>query len=156
MIGVDHHFGSCFACSVGVSWGKDAGFLQLIFAMAHFAINFVSRHVDEPFNAGLLGALQKNVRAIDVRVGEAIRVAKAQIHMRLSCKVHHRVNVIALHAVEDFGGICQVAMVKSKVALVIEGSSVVQSRAVIELVKRYNVVSVRVCQGEMANNPGST
>jgi hypothetical protein len=47
-------------------------------------------------------------------------------------------------------------MVKSKVALVIEGSGVVQSRAVIELIKRYNVVSVRVCQGEMANNPGST
>lgn len=112
--------------------------------------------MDESFNAGLLGALQKNVRAIDVCVGEAIRVAKAQIHMRLSCKVHHRVNVIALHAVEDFGGICQVAMVKSKVALVIEGSGIVQSRAVIELIKRYNVVGVRVCQGEMANNPRST
>lgn len=70
--------------------------------------------------------------------------------------MHHRVNVIALHAVEDFGGICQVAMVKSKVALIVEGSGVVQSRAVIELIKRYNVVSVRVCQGEMANNPRST
>lgn len=81
MIGVDHHFGGCFACSVGVSWGKDAGFLQLIFAVAHFAINFVCRHVDESLNASFLGALQKNVRAIDVCVSEAIRVAKAQVHM---------------------------------------------------------------------------
>lgn len=70
--------------------------------------------------------------------------------------MHHSVDVIALHAVEDFRGICQVPMVEGKVALVIESSSVVQSRAVIELIKRYNIVSVRVCQGEMANNPGST
>lgn len=65
--------------------------------------------------------------------------------MRLSCEVHHSVDVVALHAVKDFGGICQVAMVKSKVALVIESSSVVQSRTVIKLVKRHNVISVRVC-----------
>lgn len=76
--------------------------------------------------------------------------------MRLRCEVHHSVDVIALHAVEDFGGICQVAMVKSKVALVIEGSGIVQSGTVIELIERYNVVSVGVCQGEMANHPGST
>lgn len=72
MIGVDHHFGGCFARSVGVGWGKDAGFLQLIFAVAHFAINFVCRHVDKSFNAGFLGALQKNVSAVDVGMGEAI------------------------------------------------------------------------------------
>lgn len=72
MIGVDHHFSGCLACSVGVSWGKDAGFLQLIFAVAHFAINFVCRDVDKSFNAGFLGTLQKDVRAVDVGMCEAI------------------------------------------------------------------------------------
>lgn len=72
MIGVDHHFSSCFACSVGVSWGKDAGFLQLIFAVAHFAIHFVCRYVDESFNASFLGTFQKNMGAVDVCMSEAI------------------------------------------------------------------------------------
>lgn len=111
--------------------------------------------MDKSLNASFLGAFQKNVGAIDVCVGKAVRIAKTQIHMRLGRKVHHGVDVIALHAVEDFGGIGQIAMIKRKVALVIEGSGIVESRTVIELVKRHNVVSVGVCQGEMANNPGS-
>lgn len=41
VIGVDHHLGSSLACSVRVGWGQDAGLLQLVFAVANFAINLV-------------------------------------------------------------------------------------------------------------------
>lgn len=111
--------------------------------------------MDEPFDASLFGALQKDMSAVDVCMGKAIRVAEAQIHMRLRGKVHHSIDVIALYAIEDFRGVRQVAMVKRKVALVIEDSGVVESRTVVQLVKRYNVVSVGICQGKMTNDPGS-
>lgn len=152
---MDHHFGGSLACGIRVGWGQDAGLLQLVFAVANFAINLVCRYMDKSLDASFLGALQKDVGAIDVCVGKAVGIAKTQIHVRLSGKVHHGIDVITLHAVKNFGGIGQVAMIKGKVALVVEGSGVVESRAVIELVKRHNVVSVGVCQGEMANNPGS-
>jgi hypothetical protein len=89
-------------------------------------------------------------------VREAIRVAKAQVDVRLGGKVEDGVDVVALHAVEHLGRVGNVAVEKGKVALIIEDTRVVERRAVVELVERDNVVCIRVREREVADQPTGT
>ena len=63
------------------------------------------------------------------------------------------VNFVSLEAVHHFGGICDIAMVESEVALVVQGTRVVEGSAVIQLIKRHDVVCVWVGQGKMSDEP---
>ena len=47
-------------------------------------------------------------------------------------------------------------MVEGEVALIVQGTGVVQGRAVIELVEGDNVVGIGVGQGKMSNQPAGT
>jgi hypothetical protein len=48
---------------------------------------------------------------------EAVGVPEAQVYMRLSGEVYHRVDVVTLHAVEDVGRVRHVSAVKGEVRL---------------------------------------
>ena len=93
--------------------------------------------------------------AIHIGMGEAVRVAKAKVDMRLSSKMEDGVDLMALHAVDDFGRIGDISLIEGKIPLIVEHASVVQRRAVVQLIEGHDVVRLRIRQGEMADNPAS-
>lgn len=153
---VDKHLSGGLAGGVGVGGGQDAGLQQVIIVILDLTVHLVGGDVDEALDANLLGALEQNVGAVDVGVGEAVGVAKAQIDVRLGGKVEDSVNVVTLQAVDNLRGVGDVALVEGEVALVVQGTGVVQRRAVVKLVKGDNVVRVGVGDGEVADKPAST
>jgi len=155
-IRVNKHLGSRFARSVGVGRSKNARFMQVIITFLDLAVDLVGRDVNEALDASLFGTLQKDVRTVHVGVREAVGVAEAQVDVRLGSEMKHRVNFMALHAVQDLGRVGEVAVVEGKVASVIEGPRVIQGGAVVELVKGDYVVGMRVGEGEVADDPRCT
>lgn len=112
--------------------------------------------MDEALDTNLLGTLEQDVGAVDVGVGEAVGVAKAQVDVRLGGKVEDGVDVVALQAVDNLRGVGDVTLVEGEVALVIQGAGVVERGAVVKLVKGDNVVRVGVGEGEVADEPEGT
>lgn len=112
--------------------------------------------MDEALDTNLLGTLEQDVGAVDVGVGEAVGVAKAQVDVRLGGKVEDGVDVVALQAVDNLRGVGDVTLVEGEVALVIQGAGVVERGAVVKLVKGDNVVRVGVGEGEVADEPAGT
>ena len=82
---------------------------------------------------------------IDIGVGEAVRVAEAEVDMRLGGKVEYRVDIVALEAVDHLTRVRDIAVVETKVGLVVEGPRVIEGRAVVELIERDDIVGARVC-----------
>ena len=87
---------------------------------------------------------------------ESVGVSETKVDMGLSGKVEDCVNVVSLQAVHDFRGVGDVAMVEGKVALVVESSSIVQRRTVVELVEGDDIVCIGIGQGQMSHQPAST
>lgn len=104
-------------------------------------------------NSNLLCALKQDVGAEYIVIGEGVGIAKAQVNVRLRGKVEDGINLVAIEAVHDFGGIGDVAMVKAKVPLVIKCPRIVQRGAIVKLVKRDNVVGIGVCHGQVSYQP---
>ncbi len=100
--------------------------------------------MNELLDPNLLRRFQEDVGSVHIGVSKGIRVTEAQIDVGLRRKVEDGIDVVSLQAVHDLGGVCNIAMVEGEVALVIEDSGVVERGAVVELVKRDNVVCVRV------------
>jgi len=71
----------------------------------------------------------------------------------LRSEVENGINLVALEAVHDFGGVCDVAMVECEIALVVEGAGVVQRSAVVELVEGDDIVCIGVGQGKVSYQP---
>jgi len=63
------------------------------------------------------------------------------------------VNFVSLEAVHNLRWICDIAMVESEISLVVQSASVVQRSAVVQLIKRHNIVGIRVGQGKMSDEP---
>lgn len=156
LVRVDQHLGGGFAGGVRVGRGQDAGLEEVVIVVLDLAIDFVCGDVDEAVDADALGALEEDVGAVDVGVGEAVRVTEAQVDVGLGGEVENGVNVVALQAVEHLVGIGDVALDKGKVLAFVEGTGVVERRAVIELVEGDNVVCVGIGHGEVTDEPAST
>lgn len=120
---------------------------QVVVIVLHLAVHLVGGDVDELFDADLFRTFQEHVSAIHVVVGEAIRVAETQIYMRLSCKVKDCINLVTLQAINDLDRVGDIALIKAKVSLLVQGASVVGRGAIIKFVKRDNVVSLGVGDG---------
>lgn len=156
LVRVNQHFCRSFACSVWICGGQNASFQQILIIVFNFTIHLISGDVDEFLDSDLLRALQENVCAVDVCVCEGIRVTKTQINMRLCSEVENGIDVVALEAVHNFGGVCDVAMVEREVSLVVEDSGIVERGTVVELVEGDDIVCIRVGKGKMSYQPAST
>lgn len=156
LVRVDQHLSGGLGGGVGVGGGKDASLEEVIVLVLDLAVDLVGGDVDEALDADLLGGLEQHVGAVDVGVGEAVRVTEAQVDVRLRGEVEDGVDVVALEAVHHLGGVGDVALVEGEVALVIEGARVVERRAVVELVEGDNVVGLGVCEGQVAHQPAGT
>lgn len=153
---MDQHFRGGLACCVGIRWSQDAGLKQIIRVISDLSIDLVGGDVDELLDADLLCALQQNVSSVDVRMCEGVGVSEAQINVRLCSKVEDSINLMSLQTVHDLGGVRDIAMVECEVALVVQDSSVVQGRAVVELIEGHDIVCIRIGQGQMSYKPAGT
>lgn len=144
LVRMDQHFCGSFACSIWVGGGQNAGLQQIIRIVSDLSVHLICGNVDELLDSNLLCALQKDVCAINVGMGEGVRVSKTQIHMGLRRKMEDCINVVSLQTVHHLGRVGDVAMVECKVALVVQGSSIVQGCAVVELIEGDDVVRVWV------------
>lgn len=157
LVRVHEHLGRRLARGVGVRRRQDARLDQLVVVLAHLAVHLVRRDVHEaPDAAHLPRALEQHVRAVDVGVREAVRVAEAQVDVRLRGEVQHGVDAVALHAVDHVGRVRDIALVEGEVGPVCEEGRVVEGGAVVELVEGDDVVRVGVGQREVADQPAGT
>lgn len=96
---------------------------------------------------------QQHVRADDIVVGEGIRVAKTQIHMRLRREVEDGINLVGSQAPQDIGIFCEIAVEELEIRATFEHSRIVQRTAVVELVEADDVVGVRIFGHQMTDEP---
>lgn len=153
LVRVDQHLGGGLGGGVGVGGGEDAGLEEVIILVLNLTVDLIGGDVDEALDADLLGRLEQHVGAVDVGVGETVRVSEAQVDVRLGGEVEDGVDVVALEAVHHLGGVGDVALVEGEVPLVIEGAGVVERSTVVELVKGDNVVCLGVCEGQVSYQP---
>lgn len=153
LIRVHQHLGGGLAGGIGVGRGQDARLEQIVVIVTHLAVDLIGRDVDEAADVYLFGTLQQHVGAVDIGMGKVVRVAKAQVDVRLGGKVEDCIDAVALQAVDHLGRVGDVALVKGKVALVVEHTRVVERGAVVQLVKRHDVVRVWIGQGQVAHQP---
>jgi hypothetical protein len=92
--------------------------------------------------------------AVYVRVRELVRVAEAEVDMRLRRKVEDGVDFVLTQHALHVGRRCYVAILKGEIGLVVEDSCVVERCTVVELVERHDIV-FRVGENEMADEPAS-
>jgi hypothetical protein len=154
-IRIHKHLGGSLARGVRVGRSKNARLEEIIVVVLDLSIDLVGRDVNEALDANLLGTLEQHVGAVDVGVSKAVRVAKAQVDVRLGGKVEDGVDVVALEAVDHLDGVGDVALVEAKVALLVEGACVVERGAVVELVERDDIVGVGIREGEVSHKPRS-
>lgn len=119
IIRLDQHFSRSFAGRVGVGRGKDAGLQQLILVFLNFSINLVCRDVNKSLNTCLFCTFKEHMCAVNISMRKAIGITKAQVDMRLGCEVHHSIDIIPLHTIENFRWVSEIAVIKGKVALVV-------------------------------------
>lgn len=101
----------------------------------------------------LSSSLQEHMCPIYIRVGEFVRIAEAEVDMRLRCEVEDGVDsVLAQHALH-VDRRCDVSILEGEVGLVFKNARVVQGRAVVELVVRHDIVMIGVCEDKMAHKP---
>lgn len=153
LVRVHQHLCGGLGGGVGVGGGEDAGLEEVIILVLNLTVDLIGGDVDEALDADLLGGLEQHVGAVDVGVGEPVRVTEAQVDVRLRGEVEDGVDVVALEAVHHLGGVGDVALVEGEVPLVIEGAGVVERCAVVELVEGDNVVCVGVCEGQVSYQP---
>jgi hypothetical protein len=155
-IRADHHLCCSFASRVRIRRGQYTRLAQVRCTNRHIAIHLIRRDMYEPVHAMFPGSLQQHMRPVYIRVGKFVRVAKAQVDMRLRCEVKNGVNLVLAKHAFHVGWRCDVAIFKREVFLLIEDPRVVEGRAVVELVERDDVVMARICENEMADEPTGT
>src|SRR3569833_3072485 len=129
LVRVDQHLGGGFAGSVRVGRGQYAGLEQVVVIVLDFAVDLVGGDVDESTDADLLGALEKDVGAVHVGVGESIRIAEAQVDVGLGGEVEDGVDVVALEAVYHHRKKRKNTKVEAEVTPIVKGAGVVERRA---------------------------
>jgi hypothetical protein len=93
------------------------------------------------------------MRSVYVGVGELVRVAEAEVNMRLCGEVEDGIDVVLAQHTLNVGRRGNVSMLEGEVRSVVEDARVVQARAVVELIERDDIVVVGVCQDQMAGKP---
>lgn len=153
LVRVHQHLGGGLGGGIGVRGGEDAGLEKVIVLILDLTVDLIGGDVDEALDADLLGGLEKDVGPVDVGVGEAVRVAKAQVDVGLGGEVEDGIDVVTLEAVHDLGGVGDVALVEGEVPLVIESAGVVERGTVVKLVEGDDVVCLWVREGQVSHQP---
>jgi hypothetical protein len=92
----------------------------------------------------LLDTLEQDVRADHVVHGKFVRVAKAQVHMRVGGEMEHGVDVVLLQAFDHVGSDGDIAVEEVEVArlLRLQQACIVERAAIVEFVEGHHDVVV--------------
>lgn len=152
LVSLDIHLGGGFAGGVRVGGFEQAVFFE-IFPVV-LTVDFISADMNELFDVALDSRLEQLMGTDDIRLGEGKRVAERQVDVRHGCEVHNGVNVVLLDTAQHGGLIVNVAKHKLEVGTRVQTFGIVQRSAVVDFVKRHNIVGLGIGEGEMADNPG--
>lgn len=100
-------------------------------------------------------SLEQDVGAVYIGVCELVRVAEAEVDVRLGGKVEDGVDSVPPQHALDVGGQRDVALLKGKVGPAVEDARVVERGTVVEPVERDDVV-VGVRENQMARKPAGS
>jgi hypothetical protein len=156
LVRMNQHFCRGLAGCVWIGGGQNASFQQIIFVIFDFSVDLIGGDMDELLYSNLLRTLQENVCPVNIGVGESVRVTKTQIDVGLRREVEDGIDIVSLKAVHNLRRIGNVAMVECEVALVVQDSGVVQRSTVVKFVEGYDIIRVRVRQGQVSHKPAST
>jgi hypothetical protein len=131
----DHHLRGCLASRVWVRRCQYARLAEVRCTNRHIPIHLIRRDVYEPVHAMFPRPLQQHMRPVYIRVCELVRVTEAQVDVRLRREVEDGVDLVLAKHAFHVGWRCDVAIFESEVRLIVEDSRIIQSRAVVELVK---------------------
>lgn len=150
------HFCSSFARRVWVRWRQHTRLAKICSVKRHVSIYLICRNVYELVHAMFPRSFKQHVCAIYVRVGEFVRVAEAQVDVRLRSEVEDCVNlVLAKHTLYVYWR-CDISVLECEVILAIENARIVEGRAVVELVEGDDIVMAGVREDEVADEPTCT
>ena len=121
--------------------------------MLGLSVDFICGNMDEFFDAHLDSSFEHDMRASNVGVRKGEGVPKTEVDVGLRSEVEDGVHVILSEAAEDRLVICHISIDKSEVGAGVEAFGVVQRSAVVNFVKRDDLVLVRICQSEVADDP---
>ena len=99
--------------------------------------------------------LKQHVRAVDVCICEFVRVAKAEVDVRLGSEVENGIDSVLSQYTLDIRWRCYIALLECKVCLFVEDSGVVERCAVVEFVKGNDIV-VWIRENQMAYKPAGS
>lgn len=94
--------------------------------------------------------------AIDICVGKSVGVAETQINVGLCCEVEYSINTVLYKAVHYFIWMGDVSMIEREVSLIVKYPCVVQGGTIVKVIKRNNIICIRVGQCKMPYKPAGT
>ena len=148
----DHHLCCRLAGRVGICGCKYACLTQICCTYRHVSVHLICGNVYKATNTMLPCSFKQDMCAVYIGVRELIRVAKAQIDVRLRRKVEDGIDLMLSKHSLNVARQCDIAMFKDKIRPVVEHSCVVQGRAVVELIERDHIV-VRIGEHDMTYEP---
>lgn len=101
-------------------------------------------------------ALQQYMRSEHIILGERVRIAKRQVHVRLRGQMEDGVDVVLSQTAQHIGRLGDVSVEEFEIGPGFEHARVVERTAVVELVEADDVVGGRVFGDEVADQPGCT
>jgi hypothetical protein len=104
----------------------------------------------------LSSTFKQDVRSVYVCVRELIRVAEAEVDVRLRSEVEDGVDLVFAKHPLYVGRRCDVTILECEVGLIVKDARVVECRAVVQLVEGDYVVVLGVCEDEMADEPAGS
>jgi hypothetical protein len=151
----DHHLCCRLASRVWVCRGQYACLAQICGANWYVAVHLVRRYMYEPIDAMLSRSFEQDMCAVYVRVREFIRIAEAEVDMRLRGEMEDSIDIVLPQHTLYVCRQCDVPVFECEVRSVIENSCVVERGAVVQLVEGDHIV-VWVCEDQMAYEPASS
>ena len=109
--------------------------------------------MDEASDLDFFRSLQQNVRTADICLCEAIRIAEAEIDVRLGCKMEDGIDSVSRETVQNLLWVGDVSANEGEILPSIQASYVVEGSTVIQFIKAEYVIGCFVCNCEMPYKP---
>ena len=100
--------------------------------------------------------IQQHMCSKDVILREFERISKAQIYMRLRRKVENRIYVELSEASQDIGRAGYITVEEGEIDAALQDAGVVSRAAVIQLIKRNDIICAWILGDKVTDEPAST
>lgn len=109
----------------------------------------------EPVHAMFPRSLKQYMCPIDVCVRELVRIAEAEVDVRLRSEVEDGIDLVPAQHTFHVRRRCNITLLECEIRSVIEYARVVERCAIVQFVKRDHVV-MRIGEDKMAYKPASS